>query len=207
LYRLLALAALAFATACSTLDGGAVDSAAASAVLVQIGPLDAVSHGSGVVIAKGRVLTAGHVALAGLEVGAMSVNGKSVTDGEIGDMEAGEDYAILDVDTGSLKPAAYTCETPKAGTEVFTYGNPLILKDVATFGHVASNHSLDFDEAPKGGVLLDMTVLPGNSGGAVFVMKAGRPTVVGIVVQLVPFRMGSTTLSIMLPLSSTSLCS
>jgi len=207
LYKLLALAALAFVAACSTLDGGAVDSAAASSVMVHIGPPDSGAHGSGVVIAKGKVLTAGHVALAGLEVGAMDVNGKPVTNGELGDMEAGEDYAILDVDTGSLKPAAYTCDVPKAGTEVFTYGNPLILKDVATFGHVASNHSLDFDEAPKGGVLLDLTVLPGNSGGAVFVMKSGRPTVVGIVVQLVPWRMGGTTLSIMLPLSSTSLCS
>lgn len=208
-----ALLALAFVTACSTLDGGAVDSAAASSVTVQIGPTredGTFSHGSGVVVAKGKVMTAQHVALGVKGVlKILTADGTELTLGksaELGDDSVGEDYAILDVETGSIPPANHSCDKVVAGTQVFTYGAPVLLRDVATFGRVASNTSPKYEGAPKGAVVLDMTVLPGNSGGGVFTMMNGRPTLIGIVTQLVPYHGGATTLSVMLPLSSTSIC-
>lgn len=146
-------------------------------------------HGSGVVIAPGLVLTAKHVV----------EKAESVRVGEHGARVLwmsgkGGDIALLAADTAGRRPAEINCSAPVQGDEVVIHGNPLILRDIATHGKIASSAPQQVEELADM-VVVDATINPGNSGGGVF-GKDGR--LVGIVdavmlVQMNPFSPSSVT--------------
>ncbi len=203
--KYLSVLAVMFALcACSTtaITENTLDQAAASSVYVRVGDAtgDFVPHGSGTVIAKNIVLTAGHVAFDDekqIHVKTAYNVEQLVTNKDVTKDES-IDFALLDVDTGNTPAIKYSCAKFPIGTEVFAYGNPLGLKDVATFGRIASNRAPSYKGAPKDAILVDLTAAPGVSGGGLFTIVNNKPILIGIVVQIVR----GYTYTIAIPLSA-----
>lgn len=184
-------------------SGGASPEQLAAAATVVVA--DDEGHGSGVVIGHNLIATAKHVvdgkdslkitfASGAKAVGHVLWTGK----GEI-------DLAVLDAPTGDVAPAIVDCRKVHRGDRVFTHGHPMQLHSVTTWGHIASDAIVD--KATQDGVLMDLTVLPGNSGGGVWGLD-GRLVGFADAVLVSPGPMGlsasPTGLSVMVP--ATLLC-
>lgn len=140
-----------------------VDQIAASSVRVIVGG----GHGSGFVVGKNRVVTAAHVVenVTGDTVVVVFPGGRAGK-GTVNRMAAA-DLAVIDVDTGDAPPVRLSCGvSPKPGTPITLYGNPLVARNIATFGYIAGK--LIQGGPLDGYVPIDVRILPGNSGGAVF---------------------------------------
>lgn len=125
------------------------------------------SHGSGVVIAPGVVLTNQHV---------VDKLDKLMIEFPNGDKREGKvawkgvnshDLAVLLVDTGDVRPAALDCAVPKVGQQVYAHGHPMFLRSITTWGKVASL-PLTKDDGLVDATILDLTITSGNSGGGVW---------------------------------------
>lgn len=139
--------------------------AAASTVYVAIN--DEGSHGSGVVIAPGVVLTNQHV---------VEKNDKPKVEFPNGDKRDakvawkglnGYDLAVLFVDTGNVKPAEIDCAPSQVGRPIYAHGHPMSLRNITTWGKVSSV-PMTADEEIVDAVILDLTITSGNSGGGVW---------------------------------------
>ena len=129
-----------------------------------------IGHGSGVVVAPGLVVTAKHVVDDNKTVKITLANGE-VKEGSVAWTTAGaDDVALIAVDTSGVTPAPINCDQQPIGTRVFSFGDPLSMRRVATWGRIASDVRVTIKdmEMPSGDRLLDMTVNPGNSGGGIF---------------------------------------
>lgn len=174
------------------------DRAAASSVLV--GHVQ--GHGSGVVVGQNRVLTNRHV-VEGVMGGVVILfdNGNERASRVLWKGEGTVDLALIEVDTGDAPVAEIDCSRSPRGREVFTYGNPLAFRGVMTWGHVATNNE-NFADQLADAQLLDMHVIPGNSGGGVWSAADGR--LVGIATAMITHNGSITGHSVML--SASAIC-
>lgn len=169
----------------------AEDFAARATVRVDFFSATYKGHGSGVVIAPNRVLTAAHVAEAGLSSLAVVLeDGTSKPAKIVVRSAAGLDVVVLEAETGGAPPAPIKCANPRLGDYIFSYGFPLNAEDVATWGRVASSGTYGFQDD----YLLDLTILPGNSGQGVW-NRSGE--LIGMVrsVLAIPITQGIRSLS------------
>lgn len=171
----------------------AQDFAAQATVLVS----DDLGHGSGVVIARGLVLTAAHVVGQKDKMKVTLATGVE-KDAAVLWASKNPDVALLAVATDDVIPAVISCAQPTRGESVFTFGYPMIAKKVMAWGHVASNVLFSADGIT--GTMLDMTIVPGNSGGGVW-DEQGHLVGLADAVMLVPigFTPSITGLSVMVP--------
>ena len=141
------------------------------------------SHGTAVFIDGGFLLTASHV-----------INGKK--DLKIKN-EKGDEIGVtvlwesVEKDVALLKTkgkfrnqrSRLNCKGVKQGQEVFTIGNPANEEFIYSSGHIASAK-----EKKRGNkeslVSLDLTIIPGNSGGALY---NKQNEVVGLVIAILPY--------------------
>lgn len=135
-------------------------------------------HGSGVVIGPRLVLTAKHVADEDGLV-ARTRDGDKLPLTKVWESDT-QDLAIMQTAQdfpASVPVATLTCDLPKVGDPVTVIGNPLGAEFVFGFGHIASTVSPKDDTT----VVMDLNVLPGDSGGPVLDAKGH---VVGVVVAV-----------------------
>lgn len=122
--------------------------------------------GSGVYIGNGTIITAAHV------VG----NNKKVTiRSDVGDAQQAE---VLWVNPGydiaavrpekpeRLRPAFLNCRIPRVGEQIRAEGNPMGLAFISMSGYVAGKEQEIANW--RSVVVMDLTTLPGMSGGPVF---------------------------------------
>lgn len=133
-----------------------------------------VGHGSGVLVNKsGSILTNAHVANMCARPKVITKDGRKFNSvmlwsttriiyGPTSNNYEGEDVAML-VITDEHKPLKYAylrCSKVRQGEAVYAVGHPLRVDWAVTFGNVSTH---------KGNkIVTDVTVLPGNSGGALF---------------------------------------
>jgi serine protease Do len=141
-----------------------------------VGVVDGWSHGSGVVIGPGRILTNAHN-VRGEEMTAAFADGRTARATVLG-VDADGDLAVLEADTGSAPTIEWAPDDPavSVGLPVFAASNPGGRGLRVTFGLV-SGTSRSF-RGPRGRRItgsLEHTapLLPGSSGGPV-VDAAGR---------------------------------
>lgn len=137
-------------------------------------------HGSGTHLGNGFILTANHVVQGqvGLEIVTLSGD---ILKAEIVSQSESNDTAVLRIVGPYNLGVAYTqCRDPAVREPVFATGNPHDLINVRTQGHVARKVEPTWilDRA----VVIDMTVAPGMSGGAV---QDIRGYIVGIVAAVI----------------------
>jgi S1-C subfamily serine protease len=129
------------------------------------------SHGSGVVIGNGLIITNHHVVdkLTDKSV-VIFPDGSKVPFKVIWKGAAPYDLALLQADTGSVKPAAINCAQAPMGTEIFVHGHPLSLRSITTWGRVASAAMPSLAEKADIAdfTVIDVAITGGNSGGGVW---------------------------------------
>lgn len=164
-------------------------------------------HGSGVVIAPNRVITAGHV------VGDNTTMQIKLSTGEkkLGHVVwigkgSGNDLALIEVDTGNIRPGRVACNDTHRGERVFSFGYPLWAQEVMTWGRVASDRHVVDEQTGIRATLLDMTIVPGNSGGGIWT-ENGELVGLAEAVMVVPLNAFSASLSgLSLMTPSTAIC-
>lgn len=144
----------------------------------------ATGHGSGVHIGDGLVLTAAHVASDGVAVRLKADDG-TIRDATVVWSSKGHDIALLRTSPDGLSASPMSCAPVVKGQAITARGNPLTLEFITTYGHIVG------DAAPVGDWLsaapVDMTILPGMSGGPAF-NASGE--VVGISVAVLTAQLG-----------------
>jgi len=144
----------------------------------------ATGHGSAVHIGDGLVLTAAHVASDGAAVRLKADDG-TMRDATVVWSSKGHDIALLRTSPDGLSASALNCAPVVKGQAITARGNPLTLEFITTYGHIVG------DAAPVGDWLsaapVDMTILPGMSGGPAF-NASGE--VVGISVAVLTAQLG-----------------
>jgi S1-C subfamily serine protease len=149
-------------------------------------------HGSGVLIAPDVVLTNAHVVEGDRNVEVKLHTGEIITGKVVWASEQnlpGTDLAIVKLNrivTASRKLPDISCSLPAVGSALTVIGHPMMTEWTVTKGYVASIRpsSGDFaDEEQTGNYFyMDVTVLPGNSGGPVF---DSRGRLIGLVQAVV----------------------
>jgi serine protease Do len=132
-------------------------------------------RGSGVVIARGQVLTVAHV-LRGDEI-AVSFAGGELAEGRVAGADPDLDVAVITVDTGDVAPIRWVpADPPAAGAPVFALANPGGRGLRTTFGLVSST-GRSF-RGPRGrriaGSIEHTAPLPQGSSGGPLVDADGR---------------------------------
>lgn len=131
-------------------------------------------HGSGIVVAPGRVLTNAHN-IRGGDVEVIFANGRSAT-GDVAGADPDGDVAVVTVDTGDVTPVGWAAEAPAAGTVVFALANPGGRGLRTTYGLVSATRQAF--RGPRGrriaGGLEHTAPLPRGASGGPVVNAAGE---------------------------------
>lgn len=159
---------------------------------------DAEGLGSGVHIGHGYILTAAHVPGADKEMKVTASDGSTQT-AEVLWTNKTYDIALLKVaDTSHMASSRLSCRAPHAGDVVKAQGNPMGVQFLTSWGRVSGN-------ARKWGpwksvMFTDLTIAPGNSGGAVF-SENGDVVGIAVGVMLAPigYTMSMTGFSTVVP--------
>lgn len=147
------------------------------------------SHGSGFHIGSGLILTAAHVVEDTTRLKIKTSDGKEV-DGIVLWSNKAYDSALVFAPQLRAHTASVTCRLPVVGEEVTAKGNPLDDEFMTTWGHVAGIGPIDMDDL--GHVRLNMTLVPGMSGGPVYDSS-------GNVLGIVQATFGQFAYSVMVP--------
>lgn len=151
-------------------------------------------HGSGVHIGGGFVVTAAHV-VAGQKLVAVRTELGEEQRAEVVLLDTIDDLAVIQVKAFDTMGASdIACRAPRVGEPISVRGNPLGLDFVTAWGRVSG---LPRTLAHWRSVMIvDMTVLPGNSGGPVF---DADDNVIGIAVGLVVLSGAPTSYATVVP--------
>jgi S1-C subfamily serine protease len=139
---------------------------ASSTVYIDI---DGHGHGSGVYLGHGLVLTAAHVANADVKKLTVKTNKTGEYEAKLIWSIKSADVALIDIGENadsSIAASPLACRKPVEGELVRSEGNPLGEKWLKTWGRVAGETGPRYDNDAL--TPLDMTILPGVSGGPVF---------------------------------------
>lgn len=193
LLRAALIGAVLFVSACASSQTASISSVTdIEAAVVEV--MCDNGHGSGTVIsADGLIVTANHVTADCPNMRAVFSDGTELPASLVASGAPGLDVSFIDVDAHNLPFAKVSAALPTRGEAIFTFGWPLKLGRVVTFGHVASEGAITpGDDGPR--LILDLSIAPGNSGGGVF-NSAGE--IVGIIneVQIVPIGFGAVSIS------------
>jgi putative serine protease PepD len=147
------------------------------------------AEGSGVVYdGQGHVVTNAHVVAGADKIQVTSSGGGATLDAELVGAFQADDLAVLKVNGGNLKPAAWgDSSKAEVGQIVLAMGNPLGLAGSVTNGIVSALHrtvSTKGEGAFQGSTIADAiqtsaAINPGNSGGALVTLNGeviGIPT-------------------------------
>lgn len=144
---------------------------------------------SGAIINNHYILSANHVVDSAGEIGTPVKFFARYKDGQKTEIEPSVHLFESDLgvftftDIENVKPAELMCKTPAVGTPVYTVGNPHGYEWLTTMGTVAGTDPLKngrggdepekFKEFSKHGVVVNMAIYPGNSGGGLYDMASG----------------------------------
>ncbi len=118
--------------------------------------------GTGVLVAKDKVLTVNHIVL-GNYAAITFYQGKPVV-GEVIWRSDTVDLALLKIEPVDIKPVTILCELAKMGTPVFTISQAAYKVGWSSrYGHVAAS-----DTDPDGSIILAILASGGDSGSGVF---------------------------------------
>jgi len=122
-------------------------------------------HGSGSYLGNGYVLTANHVIDSGTPIEVMDDRQRTYK-AEIISTDAANDVALLRIaEDAPIEVAHMACRAPRLGEAVSASGNPFSIQFITMWGRVAG---LPRDNAlVLTATVLDITILPGMSGGPV----------------------------------------
>ncbi|WP_137389139.1 S1C family serine protease [Rhodoligotrophos defluvii] len=138
-------------------------------------------NGSGVHIGSGRILTAAHVTkLAPDGKLKVATDDGRILDGEVLWQSEVYDVALVRVEAPeSVAASDLSCRTPAVGESFTAKGSPLGQDFISTWGRVSA--PVRTIGPWKEGVLMDLSIAPGSSGGPVF---DSAQHVIGIVVGM-----------------------
>ncbi|WP_025593730.1 S1C family serine protease [Agrobacterium tumefaciens] len=123
------------------------------------------SHGSGVHIGDGFIITAAHVVGDSKEV-QIKAKGAEFRKADVLWVNKANDIALLRTSSDSLGIAHLSCRAVNAGDPIVAYGNPLQIEFVAAYGKIAGEPR---KTGPWNAVYVtDITTVMGQSGGPVF---------------------------------------
>jgi len=131
-----------------------------------------VPGGTGIHINDKEILTAAHLVKPYMENAVWIVNGEHEMVGRLKKIDRELDLALLEVDEYMQFGGLGFQLDAEAGDEVIVVGNPGECEDVTVWGRVAGRSEKH--------LIVDITVMPGVSGGGVF--REGK--LLGIVVQM-----------------------
>lgn len=154
-------------------------------------------HGSGTHIGNGYMLTAAHVIRGAETVEILADNGTKYQADVLWSNTAYDLALIRLQESSTLATTVLNCAPNFAGQRIKAFGNPQVLDSVYTLGEViggARQHGPWASVAP-----VDMTVIPGMSGGGVL-NEAGE--LVGITVGVMAQFQGLTGIGYVVPAAS-----
>lgn len=159
-------------------------------------------HGSGIHIGNGWIVTAAHVAKEGDSVVVLTSDGKT-RDAVVVWASGSTDIALLQTASDYLATSPLACAPPVLGQPVSAHGSPMEVGQVITYGKIVGEARPMEHWAAV--VPVDMTILPGMSGGAL-ISPSGE--VVGIVVGIVayPTLAGATLTGLGVAVPSSVVC-
>ena len=156
--------------------------------------LEQFGNGSGIMIAPGRMLTAGHVAIIHSEQTPLMVDGEPIIRVIKFELEDKKDLAILEVKAGC--PCVPLGDVPGVDADVamvgFPYGKAGLEVQVLTLGKF-----MGFSEALNR-LVTTAAVAPGTSGGGLFTKVDGEWRLIGVLVEGAGIG-GPTHLSLAIP--------
>lgn len=138
-------------------------------------------HGSGVHIGNGLILTAAHVASEGDAVMVQTSDG-SVREAALVWATLGYDIALLQTSSDGMAESPLACWPVQVGQPVVAHGAPMDVGQVTTYGNIIGEPRPM--ERWASVVPVDMTILPGMSGGPLLNTNG---EVVGITVGIVAY--------------------
>jgi S1-C subfamily serine protease len=139
--------------------------------------------GSGTHIGAGRILTAAHVIKdENSKIVVLDQNGITYR-AKISWIDRTVDAAVLTIEDPSMQVAEVSCEEPSVGANIEVVGNPLGIKFIHSWGHVASSKIRYSERGPR--FFADVTIYGGNSGGAVYSLENGERKLIGLVSEQV----------------------
>jgi S1-C subfamily serine protease len=160
------------------------------------------SIGSGTHIGHGRILTAAHVVTKDGGILEVSDQDGNVYPASITFIDEDSDVAVIQIETSpkikSLDPA---CRKPLFGEAIYTVGNPMGDPFVGSWGRVSSK--LPKYKRTVEVFSMDMTTIPGMSGGGVIDWKG---YVIGIVSMVMVQPMLGTPLHVGYAVPSSVFC-
>lgn len=163
----------------------------------------ATGHGSGVSIGNGYILTATHVVKDAAEVKVKTDSGEIIK-AEILWTNAAYDIALLRVkDYAGFSSAPLSCRMASVGEVIHADGNPGPLEFVSTWGKVSgSARTL----GPwRDALILNMTIVPGQSGGPVF-DESGAVVAIAVGVLTVPLGFGGSFVGMGFAVPGSAVC-
>lgn len=154
-----------------------------------------VSHGSGVHIGNGYIVTAAHVV--GDKTPRIKLDDGSEQDAVVMWTNKAHDIALLRT-ASTMGASALDCRVAANGEHVTAKGNPTVLEFVSSAGRIAG---AEREFGPWARVLpVDMTIVMGMSGGGVFDQRGNLVgIVVGVLVAPVGFAASLTGFGAVVP--------
>ena len=139
------------------------------------------SMGSGVHIGNGLILSAAHVAREGSEITVETSDGAS-REATVVWASAKYDISVIQTSSDGLAASPLSCAPPQLGQPVIAHGSPMDIGQLVTYGAIVG----EAREVQEWGsvVPVDMTILPGMSGGALLSLQG---EVVGISVGILAY--------------------
>ena len=135
------------------------------------------SIGSGTHIGQGRILTAAHVVTKDGGILEVSDQDGNIYPASITFIDEDSDVAVIQIETSpKIKSAEVACRKPLYREEIYTVGNPMGDPFVGSWGRVSSK--IPKYKRTVEVFSMDMTTIPGMSGGGVVDWKG---YVIGIV--------------------------